>query len=180
MVFLTAGSAVADSDKTRFIPVEDKGTVTAVPDIASINTGVTARTDKAREALSANNKAMSSLFRYLYKAVIDEKDIRTRNFSVLPYCEHYESKKSQQIAGYKAASQVTVWVRDFKTIGPSVRFCDLCRITPFERRAFSVAKPGKFLDQARQKAVKDAMWRAQLCAGIAGASLAKTLQSQEL
>ncbi len=41
LVFLAAGSAFADSDKTRFIAVEGKGTVTAVPDIASINTGVT-------------------------------------------------------------------------------------------------------------------------------------------
>ena len=73
LVFMAAGSAFADSDKTRFIAVEGKGTVTAVPDIASINTGVTTRADTARAALSANNKAMSSLFRQLSKAGIDER-----------------------------------------------------------------------------------------------------------
>lgn len=69
---MAASAAFADSDKTRFIAVEGKGTVTAVPDIASINARVTIRAETAREALSANNKAMNSLFRQLSKPGIDE------------------------------------------------------------------------------------------------------------
>ena len=72
LFFFAASAAFADSDKTRFIAIEGKGTVTAVPDIASINARVTIRAETAREALSANNKAMNSLFRQLSKAGIDE------------------------------------------------------------------------------------------------------------
>jgi len=179
LVFLAAGSAFADSDKTRFIAVEGKGTVTAVPDTASINTGVTNRANTAREALTANNKAMSSLFRQLSKAGIDEKDIRTRNFSVSPYYERYERNKPRLIAGYQAANQVTVTVRDLKQLGrllDSVVSAGSNRVNGVQ---FSVAEPEKLLDQARRKAVKDAMRRAHLYADAAGAGLGKILQIQE-
>jgi uncharacterized protein YggE len=146
---LAANAAFADSDKTGFIAVEGKGTVISVPGIASINAGVTKRAETTREALSANNKAMNSLYRQLSKAGIDEKDIRTRNFSVSPYYERFERNKPRQIAGYQAANQVTVMVRDLKKI---VRFQDLVVAVGSNRVngvQFSVAEPEKLLDQAR-------------------------------
>ncbi len=72
MVVSAALPSFADSEKTRFIAVQGKGTVTAVPDIASINTSVSTRADTAREALMANNRAMSALFQQFFKAGIDE------------------------------------------------------------------------------------------------------------
>ena len=122
---------------------------------------------------------MSSLFRQLSKAGIDEKDIRTRNFSVSPYYERYERNKPRLIAGYQAANQVTVTVRDLKQLGrllDSVVSAGSNRVNGVQ---FSVAEPEKLLDQARRKAVKDAMRRAHLYADAAGAGLGKILQIQE-
>lgn len=169
----------ADSDKTRFIAVQGKGTVTAVPDIASINTGVSTQADTAREALSGNNKAMNALFQELSKAGIEEKDIRTSNFSVSPVYEPYQRNKPRKISGYQATNQVTVVVRNLKKLGnllDSVVSAGSNRINGVQ---FSVADPKKLLDQARRKAVKDAMRRARLYADAAGAELGKILQIQE-
>lgn len=179
LIFLAAGTAVADNDKTRFIAVEGKGTVIAVPDIASINAGVTTRANTAREALSANNKAMSSLFRLLSKSGIDDKDIRTSNFSVSPFYERYERNKQRKIAGYQAANQVTVTVRDLTKLGRLLDAVVSAGSNRVNGVQFSVAEPEKLLDQARRKAVKDAMRKATLYAEAAGSELGKILQIQE-
>ncbi|NKB19603.1 MAG: DUF541 domain-containing protein [Alphaproteobacteria bacterium] len=179
LVFSIAAPAFADSQKTRFIAVEGKGTVTAIPDIASINTGVTTRAETARAALTANNKAMNSLFRQLSEAGIDEKDIRTSNFSVSPHYERYERNKPRRIAGYQAANHVTVTVRDLKQLGRLLDAVVSAGSNRVNGVQFSVAEPEKLLDQARRKAVKDAMRRAHLYADAAGAGLGKILQIQE-
>ncbi|MBK19600.1 MAG: hypothetical protein CMM52_12270 [Rhodospirillaceae bacterium] len=171
--------AIADDDGKRFIAVEGRGTVTTIPDIATINTGVTTRADTARAALSANNAAMTALFDRLSKHGIDDKDIRTSNFSVAPFYESYQRNKPRRIAGYRATNQVTVTVRDLKKLGgllDSVVSAGSNRVNGVQ---FGVAEPEKLLDHARRLAVKDAMRRANILANAAGAQLGKILQIRE-
>src|SRR4029450_7729992 len=58
-----AGPGMAADDKTaeRFVSVSASGSVSAVPDLATISAGVLTEGDTARDALSRNNVAMARL-----------------------------------------------------------------------------------------------------------------------
>ena len=70
-------------------------------------------------------------------------------------------------------------IRDWKKIDQLLNFVVSARSNRVNGVQFSVAEPEKLLDQARRKAVKDAMRRAHLYADAAGADLGKILQIQE-
>ena len=58
IILLTVSfTARAGDDPKRMVLVEGTGTVTTVPDIADIMTGVTNKAESARQALDANNAA---------------------------------------------------------------------------------------------------------------------------
>ena len=73
-----------DVPKPGTIAVEGRGEVSASPDTAYINSGVTTQGATAREALDANTAAMSELIETLKAAGIEPRDIQTSGFSVNP------------------------------------------------------------------------------------------------
>src|SRR5919106_632690 len=66
------------------ISIVGMGEVTAAPDTAYVMSGVTTQGATAREALDANNAAMTALIATLKAAGIEERDIQTSGFSVSP------------------------------------------------------------------------------------------------
>ena len=66
------------------ISIEGHGEVSASPDTAYVNSGVTTQGATAREALDANIAAMSQLIVTLKAAGIEARDIQTSGFSVQP------------------------------------------------------------------------------------------------
>ena len=66
------------------ITIDGTGEVTAKPDMAIINSGVTTQGATAREALDANTTAMGELIAALKASGIEARDIQTSGFSVNP------------------------------------------------------------------------------------------------
>lgn len=172
-------AARADDDPKRMVMVEGTGTVSAVPDMADVVTGVTNRADSARQALDANNAAMARLIKALRKADIDEGDIRTSGFNVSPYYEHVKNTRQRRIAGYQATNQVTVTVRDLKRIGRIIDDVVTAGSNKVRGVQFRVSEPDKLLDEARRKAFADAKRRAALYADAADIDLGKVILIQE-
>lgn len=172
----------ADDTPMRTIDVNGKGTVTAIPDIADVTTGVTNRADSARQALDANNAAMARLLKALKKAGINEADIRTSGFTVSPYYEIIKSLSSsgkRRVAGYRATNQVTVTVRDLKKVGRVIDDVVTAGSNQVRGIQFRVSEPVRLLDGARKKAFADAKRRAELYADAADADLGKVIHIQE-
>lgn len=178
-----AGASLAAEVKTapamqRLVIVTGSGSVETVPDIAEVQTGVTTRADTARQALDANNGAMTRLMNALNDLGIDAKDIRTSNFNVGPIY-HRERGKQPRITGYQAANRVHVTIRDLDRLGRILDQVVTAGSNTVQGVRFLVSKPETLMDEARSKAVKDARRRAQLLAEGAGASLGPVMRIEE-
>ena len=178
---LTALSPAARSDEQprRYVAVQGSGSITATPDQAHINTGISNRADTARQALDANSAAMSRLMAALKNAKVDPADIQTSNFSVSPWYEPYVRNQPRVIAGYQATNQVEVRIRDLAKLGQILDAVVSAGSNRVNGVQFSVDKPDELLDRARRKAVADAKRRATLYAEAAGAEIGQVLSVDE-
>lgn len=163
----------AVAQKSRYITVEGRGTVTAPPDLARIVTGVTARADTAREAVDRNSQAMEALMVVLGKFKIADDDIRTSNFNVSPFYDRYDRNRAREIVGYQATHQVTVTVRKLARLGALLDAVVGAGSNRVSGVQFDIAAPEPLLDRARRAAVADAKRRAALYAKAAGGRSAR-------
>ncbi len=171
-VLATALPATAGS-----ITVQGQGEVTATPDMAMINSGVTTQGATAREALDANSKAMADLMAALEAAGIEARDVQTSNFSVSPNYVYSDARDDNgytlppKIQGYQVSNSVSVRVRDIEQLGAILdRSVDVGANT-INGISFMVADPTPLLDEARKAAFTDARRKAELYAEVAGETL---------
>jgi uncharacterized protein YggE len=159
------------------ITIEGRGEVRAAPDMATINSGVTTQGATAREALDANTAAMDELIATLKEAGIEPRDIQTSGFSVNPNYVYTDARDQNgyslppKINGYQVSNTVTVVVRDLADLGGILDQSVTVGANTVNGISFSVADPSDLLDEARQSAFEDARRKAELYAGVAGASL---------
>ena len=159
------------------ITIEGQGEVTAVPDMAMINSGVTTQGATAREALDANTAAMAELIAALKASGIEARDIQTSGFSVNPNYVYSDERDANgyslppKINGYQVSNTVTVVVRKRNTLGTILDKSVTVGANTVNGVSFSVADPSELYNQARKAAFADAQAKAELYAGVAGSAL---------
>lgn len=175
---LSAAPAIAqESSMAGTISISGLGEVTAAPDTAFINSGVTTQGATAREALDANTKAMADLLETLKAAGIEARDIQTSGFSVNPNYVYSDARDANgyqlppKITGYQVFNNVAVRVRDLASLGSVLDKAVNVGANTINGISFSVADPSKLYDEARKEAFADAKEKADLYAGVAGEKL---------
>lgn len=175
--FSQAMTAPAAPTNPGLISIEGVGEVTALPDTAIVNSGVTSQAATAREALDANTAAMSQLIETLKAAGIEARDIQTSNFSVNPnyvYSQEVDASGYSlppRINGYIVSNSVTIKVRNLESLGAVLDQSVTVGANTINGIGFSVADPAKLYEEARKQAFADARAKAELYAGAAGVSL---------
>ncbi len=166
VIILTPYPASAESDEpVRTISVQGVGSVSAKPDMASINAGVVTRARKPTTALSENTKAVNKLFQVLKRFGIEDKDMRTSNFNVSPiYDRRRNIPEPRPILEYQVSNQLTIRVRDLAKLGDLLDQLVASGGNRLNGISFSVSEPKNLLDQARKLAVIEAKRRAHLYA----------------
>src|SRR6478609_4505391 len=97
----------AQAPAPAMISVTGEATISAAPDLAQIDGGVTSAAKTAREAAEANNAAMGKVLLALKGAGIEEKDFQTSRLSLQPESAPNRSGPPT-IVGYRASNRVTV------------------------------------------------------------------------
>ena len=164
-----AVSAVAQVAPT--IVVTGEGTVSSAPDIATISLGVTTTAATAAEAMAENSKSLSAVLDRLKAAGVAPKDMQTSNLQLNPNWVSYDSGASSKIDGYTASNMLTVQVRALDTLGSVLDSSISDGANTLNGVTFGVAEPRPALDEARKKAVADAIARATLLVQAAGVEL---------
>lgn len=164
---LVASSATAQLAPSS-ISVTGEATITAPPDLAQIDGGVTNEAKTAREAAEANNKAMGIVLLALKSAGIPEKDFQTSQLSLQP---QYSKSNASPVTGFRASNRVTVTVRDVAKIGGIVDTLVTNGANDIGGISFMIAQPSKLFDEARPKAIDDARRKAEIYAQAAGVTL---------
>lgn len=184
-LMLAAPASLAQTvEPKRTITVQGEGTVSAKPDTASINAGVLAEAKTAREALSANTEKMTRVFDAIKSAGIKEEDIRTSGFSINAVYSHSPRKpdgshEDPKITGYRASNNVTVIIRDLDKVGSVLDELVTAGANNVNGVNFFIENPQSLMDDARRIAVEDALRRATILAGAAGANLGPVMTINE-
>lgn len=169
-----APAHATDTPPPRTLTVTGEGESVGVPDIAYIDTGVVTEGKTAGAALTANTKAMNAIFKGLEEAGIEKRDMQTSQFSVYPVYEQIEPQTRPQmpkIGGYRVQNQLTVKVRNLDALGGILDQVVKLGSNQLSGIRFAIDKPEPLIDEARQKAVADALRKAKLYAGAAGVAL---------
>lgn len=165
------------ADDRNTITVTGTGEVSASPDTAFINSGVTSQGATAREALDANSAAMRELLAALEEAGIAARDIQTSGFSVQPNYVYTDARDENgytlppRINGYQVFNTVTVRVRDLDQLGAILDRSVSVGANTVNGISFSVADPSALYDEARVEAFADARRKAGIYAEAAGVEL---------
>ena len=169
--------ALADEPAT--ISVTGEGVVEAAPDIATISLGVTTEAPTAAAAMAANSAALAAVLDRLRAAGVADRDLQTSNLTLNPNWVGYDSGKAPKISGYTASNMLTVRVRALASLGTVLDSAITDGANTLNGVTFGVAEPRPALDEARKKAVADAIARATLLVGAAGAKLGPILSITE-
>lgn len=166
------------------IRVTGTGSVAIAPDIAIISLGVLRQAKTAREALDANSTAMAKVIAAMKAQNIADKDLQTSSFNIQPRYQYFKrgsngGQRPPQITGYQVSNQLTVRVRDLKSVGKVLDEVVTLGINSGGNIQFTNDDPSEALKQARTKAMKDAVKKATTLTSAAGVSLGKIISINE-
>ncbi len=170
--------AVADTDLPAVISVTGEAQLSAPPDLAVIDGGVTTEAKTAKEASEANNTAMGKVLLALKGAGLPEKDIQTQRLSLQP---QYAANRTgpNAITGYRASNRVSLKLRDISVVASTIDLLVGAGANEIGGINFTVAQPSKLLDEARTQAIADARRKAEIYARAAGVTLGAPVSISE-
>ncbi|SDG48652.1 SIMPL domain-containing protein [Pelagibacterium luteolum] len=172
MLALMVSPALAET-----ITLTGTGVVRAVPDMATINTGVTTQAETALEALDANSEAMADLVSALREAGLEDRDIQTSDFTVTPQYVYSDQRDDSgytlppEIQGYQVSNSVTIIVRDLEGLGSVLDRAVTVGANTINGISFDVEDASELETKARELAVADAIAKAETYAVAADFTL---------
>ena len=170
--------AMADTDMPAMVSVTGEAQVSAPPDLAIIDGGVTTEAKTAREASETNNTAMGKVLLALKSAGLAEKDIQTQRLSLQPqYAAN--AKGPNVITGYRASNRVSLKLRDMTQVAPTIDMLVGAGANEIGGINFTIAQPSKLFDEARTQAMADARRKAEIYARAAGVTLGAPVSISE-
>lgn len=166
------------------LSVAGTGLVKAKPDMAIINVGVLREAKTAREALDANNEAMSSVLAAMENAGIEERDLQTSGFSIQPkyfYPKRRANGEQPQptITGYTVSNNLTIRIRDLDKTGGILDRVVSLGVNTGGNIQFTNADIKSLLKAARVNAVRDAVEKAETLTSAANVELGKITNISE-
>jgi len=172
---------VLDVHVDRWVEVSGEASVRVAPDFARVTLGVTTTGKDAREAVSANAKAVNSLISMLRDDRVAASDIQTSNLSITPEFSNPRSSSPNErsIAGYNVNDTVTVTVRDVPRLGSLIDKAVGAGANTMYGIAYGENDPSALLDKARPLAVADARRKAEIYASAGGARVGRLMQLTE-
>jgi uncharacterized protein len=179
---LVAGAALAApvlAQTPAQITVTGEGQVEAAPDMATMTLGVTTEGPTPAEAMAANSSQLAAVLERLRGAGISDQDLQTTGLSLNPNWQNDATGTAPRIAGYVATNMLTVRIRALDGLGAVLDAAIGQGANTFNGISFGLADPAPAMNEARRRAVADAMARAELLAGAAGVPLGPVLSITE-
>ena len=154
----------------RTMNVNGVGNSYLTPDIAYINIGVHTEASTASEAVDANKVKTKAVLDAVKKAGVDEKDLRTINFSIYP-SQQYDAAGKLTGTIYMVDNTIYVTVRNLDGLGALLDDTISAGANTINSIQFDVADRTAAVKDARAKAVEDAKTQAKELASAAGVTL---------
>lgn len=164
---------IAQRNVSGELAVVGVGKVDIVPDMASVDLGIVVNNaSNVNEAQSQINKVNNAIVEAEKGLGVSKDDIKTSNYSIVPNYD-YSKVGSGTISGYNGNTTVTIKVRQTDKLPQVIEAATNAGANQVMGTNYSVDKPEKYQEQARQKAIENAKEQAQNLAGNLGIRLGK-------
>lgn len=173
------------------VSVAGEGEVFAVPDIAQFSFSVRKEAKTMMEAQKLSAEKMNEVLAFLKESGIEEKDIKTQNYSAGPRYEWQQSAQvicrdgycppqgKQVLIGYEVSQTISVKVRSTDKAGEILSGAGEKGATDLSGIEFTIDDEEKLKREARQKAIADAEVKANELAGDLGVKLVRVVSFSE-
>ena len=165
------------------ISVSGVGEAVSVPDVATFSFTVSIDALTVSDAQGQVTEKMDSILSGLEALGIEEKDIKTTDYSVWPkytfeptICLSTFCPPSRQVPdGYTASHHISVKVRKTGEAGKALALVGEKGATGLSSISFTVDDPDKIIDEARTEAIKDAKDKAKRLSKELGVRLVRVV-----
>ncbi len=167
------------TNKQNLFTVTGTGEVTSVPDTAMINLGVNKKAPTTESAKDQVNKIINQITKDLKALGIEEKDIKTTNFSVNPNYNY--SPEGQKSDGYNVDANIQVKIKSVDIANQAIDIATRDGATQVGGVQFvpDDEKQKELESKARKVAIKNAKEKAESIAADAGIHLGRIVDVQE-
>ncbi|WP_296421246.1 SIMPL domain-containing protein [Pseudooctadecabacter sp.] len=178
-VLLTMAGLSAHADMDRILTVTGTGEITVAPDMATISVGVQTDGIEASQALDAASAATLAILARLDVEGVAPAHVQTGAVRLQPQYSNSALSSGQQIVGYRAFNSVNVQVNDLDRLGGLLAALVGDGANRLDRVTFGLQDPKAATDEARRRAVAEAMRKAGLYAEAAGVAMGDVLSISE-
>lgn len=178
----------AGVEPTNVISVSGDGEVFAIPDIANISFSSRVTAKSIADAQRQVTEVMNSAIDFAKKSGVEDKDIKTTNYSANP---HYEYRTDscpagnvycpgkQILTGYDVAQTISVKVRKTDSTGDVLAGLGKLKVTDIFGPDFTIDDDTAVKAEARKKAIDDAKTKASVLAKDLGVDLVRIVSFSE-
>ena len=181
------GSGVMASNT---ISVSGEGEMFAVPDTAEFSVTVQEMAKDVATAQNAATKKINAIIEYLKDADVEEKNIKTINYSVYPQYEWNERVACpagsgycppgrQVLTGFQVSQTLNVKVKDTTKAGELLAGVGSKGASEVSGLSFTIADENALKSEAREKAIADAQMKAEELAEQLGVSIVRVVGFDE-
>ena len=165
--------------KANLFSVNGTGKATGIPDTALLTLGVTKTTSTVLDAQNQTNTASNKIIEDLKALGIEEKNIKTVNYSVNPNYDF--NGRNQRITGYTVSQTLEVNIKPIDTANKAIDSATLngANIVGSVSFIFDDETRKKLEDDARKEAVVKAREKAESLAKATGIRLGRIVDVQE-
>jgi uncharacterized protein YggE len=174
LLFAATPSASAQGASEGKMRILGRGTVAAVPDQVTVRVGITNKAATPTAALDQNSAVARKIIDFAKQFGVADRDIQTDSINLAPAYRSVQEpggRTRQEPDGYTAGNMVRVKLTDMSRLGIFMRQVLDQGATNINGVHFGLSNPEKFVDEARTKAVEDAVHQARLLAAAAKVKL---------
>ena len=165
-------------NQPREITVSGEGKVYITPDIATVDISVENEGMDVPAIIKKNTEKMNDIIADIKGLGIDEKDIKTINYNLVPQY-NWTEQEGRIFIGYKITNTILVKIRAFEKIGDVLSKATERGANSIGDISFTIEDPEKVTQEARDKAIAQAKTKAETIAKSSGLKLVKLLDVQE-
>lgn len=167
----TVNNNYAAPEALRTLNVSGVGVVYLTPDIAYITIGVNTQRDNAAQAVEENKAQTNAVIQAIRDAGVEDKDIRTNNFSIWSNPQYDEFGQLSGKVNYVVDNTVNVTVRDIDKLGDLLDAAISAGANSIYSIQFDVEDKTEAQNEARTQAVEKAKTEAAELAESSGLTL---------
>lgn len=161
------------------VSVSGVGTVTVIPDTASVQLGVTVTEETLAAAQTSASTQMEAVIAAVKAAGVEDKDIQTSTYYVSVVQNYDSNGNPSEVTSFQVQNQVNVVIRDIAKVGDVLDGAVAAGANTIYGVNFYVDDSTAAASQARKLAVEDAHQRAQELAEAAGMTVGPVVSITE-